>query len=70
MRTFGETLQTTLTNLTLVGAIGMATLTFFGVSAEDLNYEDLKSRLNGLADAMRNAEPREDPPAFPEIHDV
>ena len=69
-RTFGETLQTTLTNLTLVGAVGMATLTFFGVSADDLNYEDLKSRLNGLADTMRNAQPHEDPPSSPDIHDV
>lgn len=57
IRTFGERLQTTLTNVTLVGALGMATLGFFGVTAEDLKYDALKGALQDLAKDMENVRP-------------
>ena len=56
MRTWGEKLQTTLTNVTLVGALGMSMLTFFGMKAEDLRYEGLKEQLQGLSQEMREYE--------------
>ncbi len=57
IRTFGERLHTTLTSVTLVGAIGMTTLGFFGVTAEDLKYDALKRALQGLAEDMENVRP-------------
>lgn len=57
IRTFGQRLQTTLANVTLVGALGMATLGFFGVTAEDLKYDALKGALQDLAKDMENVRP-------------
>jgi hypothetical protein len=67
MRTFGEKLQTTLTNVTLIGTIGMSSLTFFGVRAEDLGYDALKSLLCGLAEDMCRVEAPGDLPEGPDI---
>lgn len=53
IRTFGEKAQTFLTNVTLVGAIGMGISSFFGVSEEQLRYEALKHELEALALEMQ-----------------
>ena len=69
-RTFSERLQTTLTNVTLVGAIGMTTLGFFGVTAEDLKYDAIKKALQGLAEDMENVEPAPERDTLPPATDV
>lgn len=70
LRTFGERLTTTLTNITLLGTIGMGTAWFFGVPAEDLKYEALKDALQGLSTEMENAQPAPQGPTLPETTDV
>jgi hypothetical protein len=60
MRTFGEKLNTTLSSVTVLGAIGLGLLNFFGVSAEDVNYDGFKSLVCGLAEDMCAARPSED----------
>lgn len=69
-RTFGERLQTTLTNITLLGTIGMGTAWFFGVPADELRYEALKNALQGLSIDMEDAQPAPEAPTLPEITDV
>lgn len=69
-RTFGERLQTTLTSVTLLGAMGMATLSFFGVEAKDVNYDSLKEALHGLAGDMEAVTPAPEPDTLPPSLDV
>ncbi|MGJ8610121.1 MAG: hypothetical protein ACSHWY_03435 [Octadecabacter sp.] len=59
MRTFGEKAQTFLTNITLMGAIGMGAFTFFGVDEDELKYEALKVQLDELTNQMQAVEATE-----------
>lgn len=55
MRTFGERLQTTLTNISLVGSLGMNLLLFLGIEGHKVRYEELKASLDAVTDLMREA---------------
>lgn len=70
LRTFGEKLQTTLTNIMMIGTIGVTTAQFFGVPPEELRYEALKNAVQGLSTEMENAQPAPDTPTLPETTDV
>lgn len=70
LRTFGEKLQTTLTNIMMIGTIGVTTAQFFGVPPEKLRYEALKSALQGLSSEMEDAQPAPEAPTLPEATEV
>ena len=57
MRTNGEKLTTTLTNITLISALAMSASTFFGIGADDFTYENFKDTLRSFSEDMRNVEP-------------
>jgi hypothetical protein len=70
VRSFGEKLQTTLTCISLIGNLGMGSLLFFGVSAEDLRCESLRNALQNLAQDMENVQPSPEADQLPPITDV
>ncbi|MEP5631572.1 MAG: hypothetical protein ABJP79_06800 [Tateyamaria sp.] len=55
-RTFGEKTTTFLTNVTLIGAIGMGMFSFFGVDDDELKYDALKEQLDALSQEMLQAQ--------------
>jgi outer membrane murein-binding lipoprotein Lpp len=70
VRTFGERLQTTLTNVTLVGSLGVNALLFLGIPPEDWNYQAIKDALQATSQQMRDFQPKEATDALPPTVDI
>lgn len=64
-RTLGEKTQTWLTNITLIGSLGLNMAWFMGLEREDLRYPALKAQIEQRIEQMKAAESSEDDDELP-----